>query len=127
MIVIAIIGILIAVAIPSYQSYTRRAHYTEIVAASEPYKIGVEECFQINGVLDACDAGSNGIPQALGHNEHPGLVETVDVQQGVIRITPKTQHGFTASDNYILTPQVSNNSLNWHASGGAIDRGYAHR
>ena len=38
MVVIAIIGILAAVAIPSYQRYSKKAHYTEIIQAATPYQ-----------------------------------------------------------------------------------------
>jgi type IV pilus assembly protein PilA len=46
MIVVAIIGILAAIAIPSYQNYTRKARVTELIQASAPFKIAVEECVQ---------------------------------------------------------------------------------
>jgi prepilin-type N-terminal cleavage/methylation domain-containing protein len=39
MIVIAIIGILAAVALPAYDTYTKRAKFTEVVAAVAPYKM----------------------------------------------------------------------------------------
>ena len=39
MIVIAIIGILAAVALPAYDTYTKRAKFTEVIAAAAPYKI----------------------------------------------------------------------------------------
>ncbi|MFZ9643115.1 MAG: pilin, partial [Candidatus Methylopumilus sp.] len=44
MIVVAIVGILAAVAIPSYQTYTLRARFVEVVQATEPFKTAVELC-----------------------------------------------------------------------------------
>ena len=48
MIVVAIIGILAAVAVPQYQTYTKKAKFTEVVQATQPYKLGVELCYQNN-------------------------------------------------------------------------------
>ena len=124
MIVIAIIGILVATAIPSYQNYTRRAHYTEIVQAAAPYKIGVEECYQSNGDLSKCNSGSEGVPEAL--TQGSTLVGSIEVKEGAIQITPRTLDGITPDDNYILTPEANAQILNWHASGGGVKKGYAH-
>ena len=44
MIVVAIIGILAAIAIPSYQNYIKKAKFTEVVSATAPVKLAVEEC-----------------------------------------------------------------------------------
>ncbi len=49
MIVVAIIGILAAVAIPSYQDYTARAQVTEAVGLSSGFKTGMAEYFADNG------------------------------------------------------------------------------
>ena len=46
MIVIAIIGILAAVALPAYDTYTKRAKFAEVVAAVAPYKIAVDLAMQ---------------------------------------------------------------------------------
>ncbi len=62
MIVVAIIGILAAVAIPSYQNYTRKAKFTEIVQGASAIKLAVETCYQDQGTLANCNAGSNGVP-----------------------------------------------------------------
>src|SRR3990167_11204837 len=83
MVVIAIIGILVAIAIPSYQVYTRRAHYTEIVEATIPYRIGIEECFEITDQLDECIAGKNGVPPNITNSSSSsrGLVSSVKVTE----------------------------------------------
>lgn len=124
MIVVAIIAILVVVAIPSYQNYTRRAHYTEVVSATAPYKIGVEECFQVDGDLNNCTAGQNGVPAAISSGS--GLIASIDVPAlGVILVTPQEKYGIKSSDTYILTPEITNGVLAWQASGGGVDAGYA--
>jgi len=123
MITIGIIGILAAVAIPSYSNYTRRAYYSEIVNASEPYKMGVTECYQTITVLTNCNAGTNHIQAAITTNT--GAVASISVVSGVITVTPVAQNGVLATDTFILTPTVQNNVVTWVASGGGVTNGYA--
>lgn len=127
MIVIAIIGILVAIAIPSYKTYTRRAHYTEIVQAAAPYKIGVEECYQLTSMLDDCNGGQNGVPPNIPAGNGAGLINSINVaENGVITITPQNKYGITANDTYILTPTIKNEIVIWSTSGGGVTHGYAH-
>ena len=126
MIVIAIVGILVAVAIPSYQTYARRAHYTEVVQATAPYKIGVEECYQFSGQLDHCTSGQQGIPPAIEEGMGNGLIETITVREnGEIAVTPQTKYGIDNTDTYILTPTIQGDRLIWESGGGGVTRGYA--
>lgn len=125
MIVIAIIGVLAAIAVPSYQRYTKRARYSEIVQAAVPYKLGVVECFHVTGALEDCHSGQYGIPPLEPAGQFPGLVQQVQVEQGVITVIPKDQRGFTASDTYQLTPVIQGNQLSWQVGGGGVSAGYA--
>ena len=131
MIVVAIIGILAAIAIPSYQDYTTKARYTEVVVAAAPYKLGVEDCFQSGVAITGCDAGSNGVPAALGST---GLVNSIAVTDGKITVTPNASGQITATETYILDPSsvagsvvapVVGQKLFWIASGGGVTKGWA--
>jgi len=56
MIVVAIIGILAAIAIPQYQDYVSRARWTEVTTAAGPLKQAIAECLQNNNSVAAeCD------------------------------------------------------------------------
>jgi type IV pilus assembly protein PilA len=68
MIVVAIIGILAAIAVPAYQTYTKKAKFSEVVMATSPYKLGLEVCFQETGTLAAasCTNGLGGVPAVTG-------------------------------------------------------------
>lgn len=62
MIVVAIIGILAAVALPAYQDYTRKAKISEIVLAASGARTCVTEVFSSTGSIDgatACTVGSS--------------------------------------------------------------------
>ena len=65
MIVVAIIGILAAVALPAYQSYTLKAKFTEVVLATSNLKKQVELCAQNLGAVTACDGNTNGINENI--------------------------------------------------------------
>lgn len=55
MIVVAIIGILVAVALPQYQNYVTKSKFAEVVGGVNQYKGAVEICVQVEGTLALCD------------------------------------------------------------------------
>ena len=124
MIVVAIIGILAAIALPAYQNYIRKAAYSEVVSAITPYKLAVDECFSNTSVLADCDAGANGIP-ANPTAVTSGAFNTLTVADGVITATPNAIKGIVVGDTCVMTPVAdANQRLQWTYSGGCVTKGF---
>lgn len=99
LIVLAIIGVLAAVALPQYQSFLGRSAYAEVILAAKVYRRAVEVC-ALENPMASCDSGSHGIP--LGSATQ--AVATIAVVDGVITVTPNTYKTITPADIYELTP-----------------------
>lgn len=121
LIVVAIVAILAAVAVPTYLSYTKRAYYTEVVSATAPFKLAVEACYQAAGggaAVSGCGNGSGGVPAAPSAT---GVVASVvTTSAGVITATGQ---GNAGTDTFILTPTPTNNVLTWAKSGTCVAGG----
>ena len=110
MIVVAIIGILAAVALPAYQNYILKSKFTEVILASAAAKTAVEICVQDTNDLTQCDSGTNGVPVTTSSK----YVASVLVNNGVITVTPNPIEGIALTDTYILTPTfISGSPLTW--------------
>ena len=119
MIVVAIIGILAAVALPAYQNYTKKAKFAEVVLAATPYKTAFEVAAQEGKLTALTDAnnGSNGIPAAPAAS---GFVASLTVANGVITVTGTAD---VDSRTYILTPGGVAPPIQWTQSGTCKDAG----
>ncbi len=120
MIVIAIIGILASVALPAYQTYTKKAKFSEVVLATGPIKTAFELCIQQgNGLTNCADGGGTGGSTA-GTVVAGALTGAADAAN-VASVTMATDGKVTAtgsaavdSKTYVLKPVVTaNNSVTW--------------
>ncbi len=122
MIVVAIIGILAAIAIPAYSDYTKKARFSEVVSMADSYKQAVALCYQDSDpTLATCNAGSNGIPAAAAATN--SLAAGMTVNAGVISMTGTTAAG---GKTFILTPQVNaaGSAITWTQTGNCLAANY---
>jgi type IV pilus assembly protein PilA len=109
MIVVAIIGILAAVALPAYQDYTKKAKFSEVVSMVGAARTAVELCYQTEGALTECDAGKLGVPVTVASGTYNNL-DTMGITDGVITAVSTAT---IDSVNLIATPVVASNVIVW--------------
>ena len=136
MIVIAIIGILAAIALPAYSKYTARAKFTEVTTAAGPLKQQVELCFFDLGTLSGGNNPDTGATECsstdttgkgTGWNLKRAVADTsskyvkgAEVTKGVITMTSQNiQVGGVSEFTEILVPTAAqaaangDTALNW--------------
>lgn len=129
MIVVAIVGILAAVALPAYQTYTAKAAYTEVTSAMAPFKLAIDSCFGDGEALTDCTPGQNGIPAVPAASTSKAF-NSLTVAAGVITATPNAYKNILATDTCVLTPTeegtagASDRRLTWDYSGACVTKGY---
>ena len=122
MIVVAIIGILAAVALPAYQDYTVRAKVSEVILAASSGKTAVAEYVQVNGVMPA--SGSSPVTtQASKYVASVGYTGTSN-SVGVITVITSA----TGGDANLVSKQLdltgtltSTGQVTWVCTAGATN------
>ena len=117
MIVIAIVGILAAVALPAYENYTKRAKFAEVVSSVVPIRNAIDVCVQTTGVaISACPlaTGSSTLDEEAATANNVDNV-TWDLAAGTITATGTSD---VDDKTYILagTKDGSYNSVTWSVS-----------
>ena len=115
MIVVAIIGILAAVALPAYQDYTTRAKVSELIVMASPAKLAVSETASSLGVLASVTAANSGysFPGATKHVTSIVITDTT----GLITVTSNIPN---APGVVVLTPTAiaGTGQLTWGCTAG---------
>jgi len=112
MIVVAIIGILAAVALPAYQTYTTKAKFSEVVLATTGLKTQVELCALDLAKVTGCTDGQTGNGWSIAAVGASGYVTSVETKDGVI-VATGTADGGINSAKVTMTPTLANNKVSW--------------
>jgi type IV pilus assembly protein PilA len=117
MIVVAIIGILAAIAIPAYQNYTIRAQVTEGLSLGDGWKTGISEYFANLGVMPPNTAALTGSIASTGK-----YVTGVNVNGGAIEVVYGGQaNANIATQTLALLPYTNaNNDIVWVCGSAAV-------
>ena len=122
MIVIAIIGILAAIAIPAYQSYIARSQMTEAFTLTSGLKSTIAEICNIDGTCTTANSGSSGLPAAAAVVGR--YVGAVSVAGGTVRATMNTSRvaAQIADKQVWLIPTTNSGSIDWQCSSDADNK-----
>jgi len=123
MIVTAIIGILVSIALPAYDLYRNRARFSEAILAIGFYRATILVEAQSNKftTLADVDAGTRGIPPTL---VQATSTHGIDVVDGVITVMWMADGTDLAGTTYTLAAQGITPPIDWVAGGSCTIGGY---
>jgi type IV pilus assembly protein PilA len=113
MIVVAIIGILAAVALPAYQDYTVRARVSELILAGSSYRTAISEKFQTDNDTASAGAGLSFMTVGKIAAGSVGVDGTIVIAGG----TAATSIGQAVTITIIPTYNTSTGTITWSCAG----------
>lgn len=124
MIVVAIIGILAAIALPAYQNYLKKAKFAEVILSIAPAKTAIDVCYQIEGSLGSCNTEAEiGVDSdQLEAGQYVQSVLIFGLSNRVFAAAIGTAD--VDSTFYWVSSIPTNGSLVWEKGGSCINAGY---
>lgn len=124
MIVVAIIGILAAVALPAYQDYTIRARVSEVLGFAAQMKTSISECALSEGTIAECDTEADVGITYTDIEDASSMIDNVVIaaNTGVVTITPEWDGagGLGAPNgtngDITFTPQINDGGISWECA-----------
>lgn len=123
MIVVAIIGILAAVALPAYNTYTSKSKFSEVILATSGVKIAAEVCAQTQGGMCNGTTDTDILAALAGAAGGANVSGVTANATSVITATAVTGGGL-GGETYIITPSYTNGQVTWVKSGTCAAAGY---
>lgn len=114
MIVVAVIGILASIALPSYQTYVKKAHTLEGITLASMAKSAIWDYWSANGEFPV-DNDAAGFPSNVVGNS----VSSVSISRNKITIT-YNQRVLQGSTIIIAASESSSGSLTWDCKNGTL-------
>ena len=119
MIVVAIIGILAAVAIPAYQDYTIKSKLSELVSVTSPARLAVGvTCSELAGVWEAATGGTLAAiqPSVPAGAKYTASATTTTSDAGVVTATSTGTNG-VPTGSIVWTPSCTTAGTTWTVTG----------
>ena len=125
MVVIAIVGILSAVALPAYRDYVAKSRAIEMMSLADPYKIQIAEALASGATPTAVTVGSAGAP--LTNYVQQIDINAVSATGATIQVTGRpTNMGMPAGTFLVsLTGAIANDIITWTCTVSAAYAQYA--
>lgn len=113
MIVVAIVAILAAIALPAYQTYTQKARFSEVIAATGPAKTAIDICVQTSGA-DCVTPAESSVSGAKTTTANVASVEiSADDEAGGPFTITATGTDAVGGYNYIMSGEVESGRVIW--------------
>ena len=120
-VVLTILSIVSMMTMPNYDGWIKRFRYWEIIQEIHPIKLQVEWCYWQKGDLAECN---NNVMHQRSTADSTSLIDTIEVEEGVIHVIPRAVKGLSRDDDFTLKPLIRSHRLVWHYHGAAVRKGY---
>ena len=119
MIVVAMIGVLAAVAVPQYVNYTQRTKVASALQAAASWKTSIADCAQNQGQISAaCGVGgTNGVPNDVGADTINFVDGITTTGNAVVTVTTTARDADSNPLVVTMTPSMTGTNLRWTLTG----------